>query len=468
MKQLLLVLFVVAMFVGCNGTPDNGAEPVSKFPMPKWFTDPPLEDGKAFFATGVYVFNTIDELGMAKKAAAARAREELAASMKAKIQSLLESYGKKVVTASGKKMFESFTMDVMRQMVNQDIYGAKIVKSDIYEYKGEHLYYTLVRVGFDGVSKALHKAAQEEFNKDPRPNAGYIDQTLYLPKTEANIDADITSETGTVIYSPENLNIDQTNKHLLFGFYDPFTNYQYLDRRLLPGEFVILEQLDDQGAVKDVIRIESVSYAWRSAMRDNNPNLKHQFYKLLNGSYLRYDTPEGKQRYDNLYPILTPYSLQNLKKTVAENPMVVWAQQTDKPVKYDDLLGRDTRLYNIWQAFIAAVPLHRQLEVIDYLNELVQERWELAEWLKRLENSPHIDTTDMSRRVKQILEAARRLARQKVERGQNIDKNGRPRSVKEVTRSIIDNFISKEEGGSLYRIVKEMKRWKRDQIAQIL
>ena len=164
MKKLLLVLFVLAFFVGCNGT-EKPVENESDIPMPDWFLNPPTEPGKAFYATGIYTMDNPEEIALAKKTAAARARAELAASLKAKIQSLLEDYAKKMTTASGKKAFEKLTMSVMREVVNQDIYGARVVKNEIKKYKDQLLFYALVKVGFDGVAKAIHNTAKKEFEE---------------------------------------------------------------------------------------------------------------------------------------------------------------------------------------------------------------------------------------------------------------------------------------------------------------
>ena len=309
---------------------------------------------------------------------------------------------------------------------------------------------------FEGITQA-------EFDADPRVNAGWIDSTLHVPQTVSNMSDNVSYTQGHAIFSPHNLSFDEANKHLLFGFYNPFEGYDKLDRRTLPGEFVIVHNLDEFGATIGMLRVESNAYSWRSGMRDNNPNLRHRFFQLVNGSYIRYDTADGKARYDKLYPTFTPYDEASIKKQIVEDgPYVVWPQDPN----YDDpenLMSKESRMYNIWLAFLNAVPLHQQRDVSTYLNYLYNKRGELISWLRSLENRGHLDPTELSRRVIDLIEAARRFAQQKVKDGQDKDRTGKKISLKDITKANTRNLVMKEEGGSLYRLVKNMDQYKREQ-----
>jgi hypothetical protein len=304
---------------------------------------------------------------------------------------------------------------------------------------------------------------QEEFNSDPRPNAGWIDPTIHVPKTVSNMTENVSHSPGHAIFSPSNLSIEEANKHLTFGFYNPFEGYNKLDRRMLPGEFVIVHQLDESGATTGIIRVKSTPYAWRSGMRDNNPNLLHRFFQLINGSYLRYDTPDGKDRYNNLYPIFEPFDEESIKRQIQDDgPYAVWPQD-GKYYDPDYLMTKESRMYNIWLAFLNSVPLHSQKVVSGYLDYLYNKRGELIGWLRALDNIGRLDSSEFSRRVIDIISAARRFAQQRAERGQDRDRNGRKLSVKDMTKANIRNLVMKEEGSSLYRLIREMDRYKKEQ-----
>jgi len=305
---------------------------------------------------------------------------------------------------------------------------------------------------FDGVT-------QEQFDADTRPNAGWIDSTIHVPQTVSNRDQ---SSAENPIFSPHNLSLEEANKHLMFGFYNAFGGYDTLDRRMLPGEFVIAHQLDENGATIGMIRVESTSYSWRSEMRDNNPNIKHRFYQLVSGSYLRYDTEDGRDRYNRLYPTFTPYDDKSIKERLEHGPYVVWPQD----VTYNDpenLMDKTSRMYNIWLAFLNAVPIHRQKEVSEFLGDLYKKRGALIRWLRMLNNRGNLDPTEFSARAVDIVESAKRFARKKVDSGQDTTNDGKKLSVKEITNYNIKNLVMKEQGSSLYRLVREMERWNREQ-----
>ena len=160
MKKLMLVLVMVAfasMSFGCNST-DNGPSSAG-LPIPDWFLSPPVEPGAAIFGTGVYTMENIDELQLAKNTATAYARQEIAKSLQVTIQGVLKSYSKKIITPSKKAMFEQLTQEVMREIVDNKIHGAVIQKQEILPYEGKFLFFALVRIGFDGVAKAMSDLA---------------------------------------------------------------------------------------------------------------------------------------------------------------------------------------------------------------------------------------------------------------------------------------------------------------------
>lgn len=297
---------------------------------------------------------------------------------------------------------------------------------------------------------------QKEFDEDPRPNAGWIDGTIHFPETFSSFSQERTSN----ILLPPSLSLEEANYKLAFGFYNAFQGYENYERRLLPGEFVVIQVLDEEGNLLEVVRVESTSYAWRSTMRDNNPNLCHRFYQLMNGSYINYETPEGRERFLDLYPILTPHSPENINSNL---PLVVWPQD---PTYFDSemLTTRESRLYNIWIAFMMSVPLHRQSEVFGFLSSLNNTRNQIIGWLRKIEERGKVDSTEFSKRVLNIIQAARSFSERKINQGQDRDRRtGRKISFSELTKFNIRNLLMKEEGSSLYRLSREMTRWNKEQ-----
>jgi len=277
-----------------------------------------------------------------------------------------------------------------------------------------------------------------------------VDDTLRVPNTTSS---EFQNEEKKV-YSPELMSLETANKHLTFGFYEEFPGYEHLDSRLLPSEFVIIEDCE----TGDMYRIESPGYNWRSSMRNNNPNLLHRFHELLDNAYLK-NTKEDTLKYKTTFPVLTFFDTESLEKTVENSPIIVWPQNTETELKAPTT--RDTKLYNIWQCFLVSVPLCRQKEVVNYYNNLNSRRNEIVEWLDTLSRTENLDLETFSKRVQDILVKTKLFAKNRVKKGENIDyKTREVKSLEALTRDNIKNFISKELGSSLYRILKEMDRYK--------
>jgi len=279
-----------------------------------------------------------------------------------------------------------------------------------------------------------------------------VDVDLHLPET---VTAYNTNTEEKKIYSPETLSVEEANKHLLFGFYEGFEGYQFLDPRILPGEFIILEDTEN----KMMYRIESVSYHWRSTMRNNNPNYLHRFFELLDLSYLK-NTKADEEKYRNTFPLLTFYDHDSLCESITKYPIIVWPQN----IEVENFIPntRDSKLYNIWQCFLISVPNSKQIEVSGYYNYLLKRRAEVISWLTDLSDKlSSLNMSDFSRRVQDILTKTRSFAEDKIRRGENIDlKTREKKDLTTLTRDNIRNFIGKETGTSLYRIIREMDRIK--------
>ena len=272
-----------------------------------------------------------------------------------------------------------------------------------------------------------------------------VDCLLRVPETTS-------VKTQGTIYSPEKLTLEDANKHLLFGFYEKVEGYEYLDPRLLPGEFVILENSE----TGKMFRIESHSYNWRASIRNNNPNLLHRFFELLDYSYFR---GNDDFHYSQMFPVLTFYDYESLSKNIKENPIIIWPQKTE--IEHSVPTNKDSKLYNIWQAFLICVPLAQQKEVVEFLNILVARRSELINWL--IETSEKKGPiTDYSRRAQDILVKTRTFAENRVKDSRYRD----GKSVDELTRDNIRNFISKEKGNSLYKLIREMDRIKNPRVVE--
>jgi len=100
-------------------------------------------------------------------------------------------------------------------------------------------------------------------------------------------------------------------------------------------------------------------------------------------------------------------------------------------------------------ALLMAVPIHRQLEVLGFLDLYHLEKNGVIGWIINIENTG-MSTIDIPNRVRQIISVSHRGATQRTDQG---DK----KTYQEIVKDNIINFIMKEEGSSLYRLVRTHK-----------
>ena len=294
------------------------------------------------------------------------------------------------------------------------------------------------------------------------PNFPYKDEIdkvevgVQTPPVTTELIQSAPEEGGKALYTPLNLTIEKANAHLRYGFYEPFDDSD-LEPRLSPGEAIVITTLTGDGQVKPcLIQIQSTAYSWRLSMRENNPNLLHRFYDLVNFSYLPTETDEGLTEYTRLFPILKPYPLSEIERFLtSDGPIIVWPGGEASSMW---MKNRSDNLYNIFMCFLAAVPLHRQKEVASMYTHLVDSREAVIEWIQNLEQTQAdvMVSPDYSDRIKNIIDASRSFVQKGMASGR----------VKNVSRDIalsIRKLILQERGPSLYRLQKEMNCFGQDQ-----
>ena len=273
------------------------------------------------------------------------------------------------------------------------------------------------------------------------------------------------------------------------------------DVRLRPGEFVMLYHQNDDGG-NDLLKVQGIPYWWRSTIRNNDPNLLHRFYQLVDWSYLHTESPAELNQFIGMFPLLNrisdpgrnpshseevppgnpshseevpPGNPSHSEEVPGRNPShseevpVSFSQRTDTRA----VMTRDDRLHNIWQCYLMVVPLHCQAEVMAIYPQFLRDRDALIEWVRSLHdvlqqdtsNRPDVATAiptvpevpDVSERIITIVYSARQFAKERRRTHRNMSRNGHILGIRAMTRDNIRNLLMKEKGASLYRLVKEMK-----------
>lgn len=252
-----------------------------------------------------------------------------------------------------------------------------------------------------------------------------------------------------LVYASRQMTLEQVNKHLDFGFHQPFDRTG-LEDRLLPGEFIIAYLQSNQGELIGALRIESPSYHWRSSLRDNNPNIIHQFYLLSNGKFIQAQYDEEREVYLRKFPIMTPYDEESISEVLAEGPIIVWPQEDlSESIINEILTDSNSRLYNIFLAFFYSLPSYFQERALDIYQDYQESLRQVTAWLINLNANDDLAYELIPPRGRQIINNARGIARVRIDQGSG-------ENMEPLVENEISNLVQSEEGSSLFRLANSL------------
>jgi len=266
---------------------------------------------------------------------------------------------------------------------------------------------------------------------------------------------------GTVnisgIYDPPQLNINQVNAFLKYGYY---AKYDAPDERQFTGESVIFYRKSEEQIV-DVVKVNSKSYEWRSNLRGGNPNVVNQFYSKLDMVYGDI-TEESKWQKLKSNLILFPlYSVEAMKQLfeAGKGILLIAVNEEGKTILDKDYYNtRQSRIHLFWINYVLALPISHQEAALELLDNFTLDRDNLIKWLCTLENNvKNISEPDYCKYIVRIINFSRKAANEDIKDGTNLTKKGKVLNYKAMINRKIYDLIHKERGTSLYAMIREMK-----------
>jgi hypothetical protein len=251
------------------------------------------------------------------------------------------------------------------------------------------------------------------------------------------------------IYQLKNLSVAEANHHLSFGYYNPMN---VSDVREQTGEAIVLYTMEN-GRPVNVVKVHSLSYDWRFNMRGNDPNIGHRFYSLLDDVYI--NTDEQLKTFQTKYIL---YPLYN-QDWLFQSYMSQGCKLLTLPVfEYDKtfLKNKTVRIYILWLNYLMSLPIPHQLSCLSLFDDFMKDRESLVSWLSDFKVTVK-DVTQLSPRCNNLITVSTQSAEKTVASGRNY-RNGAYIGLSVLLKNNIRNFIHKEKGISLYKLIKEMKK----------
>lgn len=267
----------------------------------------------------------------------------------------------------------------------------------------------------------------------------------------AGVDTFTPDPESPVTYIPSPLTLKEANKYLHFGFHDPFEPIN-LEERLLPGEFVLAYLYSPNGEITGTFRIESPSYHWRSSLRTHS-NLYYQFYLLSNGKFIQTQDDGEREAYLRKFPILTPYDEKEIGEMLESGYIIVWPQEPiNEEVTEQVLANKQSRLYNIFLAYLASLSPYLQRDALDVYQAYQKSLSDAKEWLIELNKKDDLDYELIPSRARRLITLARGFVSNRIEEGSSDE------SFDTLMNEELERLVENEEGVSLFNIVQVMQR----------
>ncbi len=263
------------------------------------------------------------------------------------------------------------------------------------------------------------------------------------------------------VYLPKNFSVEDANTHLQSGFYE---SQEVKDPRMATGEAIIVYNMNEDGSVRDVLKVCSTAYNWRSnVMRGDNPNIVHRFYDLLSSVYREINEEKHWVDFVTRYIAFPLHTEEEMRLWYEEHEHFLYLPCSTVDMALE-LLNRNERIQLLWVNYVFSLPISGQKEALGIFSHFLSDREELITWLIKMERdyvgAGRIETIDIHKNVKSIILRARQLTRDGYKNGINGNNRRNQPKLPVLIRKTIRNLVLKEHGASVYAMIREMKRSK--------
>jgi len=368
------------------------------------------------------------------------------------------------------ELYERFNGPTLEQLFDTE----KLYSPFVYNFLIVHPSLQLVSKADIGQGYMIYLGVDQMWTSETSPYDPDLVDWNYVSLSGVSRDLNVVRQNPTqYIYEQPYLNKDQADHHLTYGWIDPNLVSQPQDPRLSFGEFIIMT-LYQEGVIVKQFRIYSAAYSWRQQIRNDNPNLKNQFYALTTDALGFYSDGGNRSafagraknpqqfytRFVNKYPIIDHSEASIVDLLESGNYLTNVDLITDPKAIRKLILGPDQRksvdtaFKIIWTNLILAVPFSEQAKVAEFLDDFFVSRDELITFVRNMTDIDNYDVLlgpDDSRHFNRIISEARKSAQQAIDSGK-----AKTQDLQEEVGTSISNYLMKERGRSLYQMVRTM------------
>ena len=245
------------------------------------------------------------------------------------------------------------------------------------------------------------------------------------------------------VYIAQNISLNEANDFLKNGYFENTSHLR--DKRLRTGESIFI---DDKKGNRYII--ESTSFNWRKKLILNNHY--SNFVILSQDSHKRFSNKLFKEKYilfkaDKLnFKIL--YDLYNKNNFIIDIPIELYDEVPKNPI---------VRLKIIFLNFLIASPFETQPLVLNYYKSFVNDKKEVIQWIKNVYDRNGRDLNNNLYdpiKYKRLLQIINKI-KESLNGTNDYYYLNKYHNKNDKIKSMIRNFINKEYGTSLYKLINQ-------------
>lgn len=180
MKKLIVIALLIPlafMLVNCGGKPKAKMNDI-----PEWYLNPPTAEDAIYEAGDA----AKQSMGLAKEAADARARDAISRTIEVKVSNMLKNFMQESGIGEDAEALE-FTSSVSKQVSNNVLHGARIVKREMKTEGSTYHAYSLAEYNLNSLIQETLNAAkkQKALYNEAKANLSFDELEKEIQKLEA-------------------------------------------------------------------------------------------------------------------------------------------------------------------------------------------------------------------------------------------------------------------------------------------
>jgi len=180
MKKLIVVALLIPMafmLMDCGGKPKAKMKDI-----PEWYPNPPMAEDAIYEASDA----AKQSMGLAKEAADARARDAVSRTIEVKVSNMLKNFMQESGIGADAEALE-FTSSVSKQVSNNVLNGARIVKREMKTEGAMYHAYSLAEYNLNSLIQETVDAAkkQKALYNEAKANLSFDDLEKEIQKLDA-------------------------------------------------------------------------------------------------------------------------------------------------------------------------------------------------------------------------------------------------------------------------------------------